>query len=942
MNGGLHSDGERTPELLSLFLKDIPYAIAVFDTEMRYVAYSQCWLDDYHLPQQSLIGRTHYEVFPEINDEWNQIHRRCLAGEILSRVDDPFVRDDGRIDYVTWKIIPREGDDGSVVGIVMYTKVSTPQVIAEKTNREYEHELRILLESTKAVPWRMDYLSGEFTYMGSQVEELLGYPANSWKSLETWASRIHPEDRESAVALCQEKAAEGCDHDFEYRTISASGDTVWLRDVVSVTKDEQGSVIALVGLFLDISGQKASEECLRASKTQYHSVIETSGDGFWLTDSRGFILETNDAYSRLSGYSKEDLVGMHVSDLDAQEQSEETAEHIEKIIRTGSDLFETTHRKKSGEIWHVEISTSFTYSSGGLFFVFSRDITERKRTQQELRLIAEIFENTSEGIVITDPEGVIVNVNNAYCAITGYSAEEMIGAMPSKIKSDRHDKGFYKGMWKSITENGFWVGEIWDRRKSGEVFPKWLSINAIHDENGKLSHYVGTFSDITVLKGIEQELEQMAYHDPLTKLPNRVLFKDRLETEIARCKRYGYQCALLFLDLDQFKLVNDTLGHAVGDELLVNVAHCIQKMVRANDTVARMGGDEFTILLTRLNNTDAAATMAQSVIDELLKPINLMNEEIRVGGSIGVAIYPDDGKDFSTLTRHADAAMYVVKSRGRGHYHFYSEDMERSAQEHLKLKRDLYHAIEQQQFFLVFQPQVDANNGRTVRCEALIRWQHPVWGLVPPDKFIPIAEDGGLILPIGDWVIREVCKQLQLWQANDVEIPAVAINLSARQFRQDGLVERIIAILDEYQVPVELIEFEITETVAMENAESTMRRLSALAARGFSIAIDDFGAGYSSLSYLKTFQVNKLKLDRSFVRDIPDDGNDAAISSAVIQMANSLGLEVVAEGVETGEQRDFLLSQGCRIMQGYLFSKPLSADDYTEHFTRQCRAREIS
>lgn len=938
----MYCDGERTHELLSLFLTDIPYAVAVLDTDMRYVAYSQRWLDDYQLPPRSLLGRTHYEVFPEISDEWKQIHRRCLAGEVLSRADDPFVRDDGRIDYVTWKIVPTRDEGGAVTGIVMYTAVSTAQVIAEKKNREYEHELRILVESTRAVPWRMDHLSGKFTYMGPQVEKLLGYPADSWRDMESWASRIHPDDRESAVALCLNKTAEGCDHDFEYRMLSASGEIVWLRDVVSVIKDEQARVVALAGLFLDVSGQKAAEESLRASKAQYRSVIETSGDGFWLTDNRGFILQTNDAYARLSGYGKDELVGMHISDLDAQEQPEETAARIEKIIRNGSDLFETTHRRKSGEIWNVEISTSFTHSSGGLFFVFSRDITERKRTQQELRLIAEVFKNTSEGIVITDPDGVVVNVNTAYCEITGYRQEEITGQKPSKMKSGMHDSDFYREMWGSLTENGSWVGEIWDRRKNGEVFPKWLSINAIHDENGKLTHYVGTFSDISKLKSIEQELEQMAYYDPLTKLPNRILFRDRLETEINRCRRHGYRCALLYLDLDRFKLVNDTLGHATGDELLVEVALRIQNMMRTNDTVARMGGDEFTILVTRLNNPDAAAAVAQGLIDELMKPINVMGEEIRVGGSVGIAMYPDDGDNYSTLTRHADVAMYAAKSRGRGYYHFYSEDMDRSAQEHLKTKRDLYHAIEKEEFFLVFQPQVDAASGRTVRCEALIRWQHPKRGVVSPDRFIPIAEDSGLILPIGEWVIREVCKQIRFWQSHNLEAPPVAINLSARQFRQEGLVERIMAILDEYCVPVNLVEFEITETIAMENAESTMMRLSALAERGFSIAIDDFGTGYSSLSYLKTFPVDKLKLDRSFVRGIPEDSNDAAISSAVIQMAISLGHEVVAEGVETKEQRDFLLALGCRIMQGYFFSRPLGANSVMEYFTKGSNVEQIS
>ena len=933
MTRTLYSDPQRTHQLLATVLKNLPYAVAVLDTQMRYVAYSQRWLEDYQLPERSLYGHSHYEIFPEISDEWKQIHQECLAGALRSRVDDPFPRKDGSVDYVTWKIVPWRNEHGSIAGMIMYTTVSTPQVIAEKKNRQYEQEMRILLESTKAVPWRLNFATKLFTYMGPQVEALLGYPADSWTDMQSWISRIHPDDREKAVSFCLAETEEGRDHDFVYRAFSASGGAVWVRDVVSVIQDAQGEVVALTGLFLDISEQKTTEERLRKSEEQYRSVLETSEDGFWLSDTTGVILEANDAYARLSGYSKEELIGMHVSELEAQEKPEEVTRHINKIIKTGSDLFETRHRKKSGEIWDVEISTSFNRSSGDRFFVFARDITERKRTQQELHLIAEVFKNTSEGIVITDPHGVIINVNTAYCDITGYSREEMIGEKPSKIKSGRHDKEFYKRMWQCLREDGYWVGEIWDRRKNGEVFPKWLSINAVRDEHDQLTHYVGTFSDISVLKGIEHELEQLAYYDSLTGLPNRALFQDRLETEMKRCDRYGAQCALLFLDLDRFKFINDTLGHAAGDELLIEVARRIQTKVRSNDTVARMGGDEFTILLTTLNNPDAAAGAAQSIINELLKPMTLRGEEIRVGGSIGIAIYPEDGENSNTLTRHADAAMYEAKTKGRGQYHFFSAYMDQAAQEHLNIERDLHRALEEEQFFLVFQPQLDASTGRMVRSEALIRWQHPQRDVVPPDSFIPIAEDTGLIIPIGEWVIREVCRLIRHWHDADIDVPPVAINLSARQFRQDGLVESIMAIMDECNVPVELIEFEITETVAMENAESTLQRLSALADNGFSLAIDDFGTGYSSLSYLKTFPVNKLKLDRSFVRDIPDDANDAAISSAVIRMANSLGHEVVAEGVETEAQKEFLLEQGCSIMQGYLFSRPLSADQFLTYLS---------
>jgi diguanylate cyclase (GGDEF)-like protein/PAS domain S-box-containing protein len=922
-------------DLLPQLLKHIPYAFAALDKQMRYVAHSQSWLKAYHLPEQSLIGLSHYEVFPEIGKEWKQIHQQCLSGATLSREDEPFPRQDGSVDYVSWTVMPWRQADGEIIGIFMFTTVSTAQVVAENRSRRYQQQLQSLLQTTKAVPWRMDVESGLFSYMGPQVEKLLGYPANTWENLQTWAERIHPQDRDWALSRCQEWTAEGRDHDFEYRALHANGETLWLRDAVTVIKDEQGRAVELAGLFIDISEQKRGEEQLRRSEEQYRSVIKTSGDGFWHTDMEGYLLETNEAYARLSGYRVDELVGMHISDLEAYEKPKETASHIEKIIRDGADIFETQHRRKDGTVWDVEISTSFSHDYGGHFFVFCRDISERKRTQQEMRLIAEVFKNTSEGIVITKPDGTIIDVNPAYCEITGYSREEMIGAKPSKIKSDRHDKEFYHHMWQSLVEKGYWVGEIWDRRKNGEVFPKWLNINAVRDEHGGLTHYVGTFSDISVLKGIEKELEYMAYYDPLTGLPNRLLFKDRLESELKSCQRFDNHCAVLFLDLDRFKLINDTLGHTAGDELLIEVARRIEQSVRSNDTVARLGGDEFTLLLSQLKNPDAAAGVAQNLIEQLAQPITLQDNPLRVGASIGIAIYPEDGDNFTTLTRHADAAMYEAKAQGRGQYRFFSDYMDQSAHEHLSLERDLHLALERGQFFLVFQPQVNARTGCIIQCEALIRWQHPERGLVSPDKFIPIAEDTGLIHHLGDWVVAEVCRQLNRWKKQGIEPPPVAVNLSARQFRQDGLVERIMELLSKYQVGVEELEFEITESVAMENAEATMQRLTALSETGFSLAIDDFGTGYSSLSYLKRFPVRKLKLDRSFVRDIMVDENDAAISAAVIHMADSLGMEVVAEGVESVEQRDFLVNQGCAIIQGYLYSRPLSSDDYRAYLAER-------
>ncbi len=670
------------------------------------------------------------------------------------------------------------------------------------------------------------------------------------------------------------------------------------------------------------------------TKDEYRLAIETSGFGFWILEKSGKLLDVNEAYARMSGYSRSELLGMHFTNLVAHD-CELITSRIFQIVRRDNRVQKARHRRKDGTLWDVEYSASYSKKSGGHFFVIFHEIIDHTSPHQQLiHLSSEIFENSNEAIVITDVNGTILNVNAAYCRITGYGREEIIGEKPSKLKSGKHDAEFYAQMWQSLRDKGVWAGEIWDRRKNGEIFPKWLSIKTIYDDVGQATQYLGSFSDISMLKGIESELQKLAYYDPLTGLPNRALFRDRLTEELNRCQRYDGYCAVLFLDLDRFKLINDTMGHAAGDEVLVEVAQRIQKSLRSTDTFARMGGDEFTLLLPNISSTDAVAYVAKNIIELLNAPLIVHGEEVRLGGSIGIAVYPSDGDNLETLTRHADTAMYEAKARGRGQYHFFSAYMDQIAHEHLRLESDLHHALERNEFHLNFQPQIDARNDQVVRSEALIRWVHPERGIVSPDKFIPIAEESGLILQIGDYVIREVCRLIKMWREQGIEVPPIAINLSARQFRQADLVKRIMDILKEYEVGVEALEFEITEGVAMENAESTMYRLSMLANEGFSIAIDDFGTGYSSLSYLKTFPLNKLKLDRSFVMDIPGDQNDAAISSAVIRMAHSLGMEVIAEGVETIEQVAFLLEEGCTIMQGYHFSKPLSADDYIQFLQR--------
>lgn len=562
-----------------------------------------------------------------------------------------------------------------------------------------------------------------------------------------------------------------------------------------------------------------------------------------------------------------------------------------------------------------------------------RNILKHRQTEEQLDLAARVLENTSEGIVITDAATYIVEVNQAYCQIMGYSREEIIGEKPSKVRSGRHGPEFFAEMWRCLNDNGRWVGEIWNRRKNGEVFPKWLTIDAIRNARGQPTHYIGVFSDISQLKEAEAKLEKLAYFDALTGLPNRIMFRDRLEREVTAYRRNGQMAGVFFLDLDRFKNVNDTLGHAAGDQLLVEVAQRLRNELRENDTVARLAGDEFTVILRDVRDADACARVAKTIVEKMAEPIIITDTELFVGISIGIALLPDDGLDADTLLRHADVAMYHAKQAGRSQYRFYDAPMDARTHAHLTLDADLRRALERQELVVHYQPQVDVTTGHLVAAEALLRWNHPVHGMTLPAQFIPLAEDNGLILPLSEWMLHTVCRQVADWTKAGLAGFPVTVNFSARQFRQENLARRIRDIVDAWGIAAEAIEIEITESTAMDNAEAMVPLLKSLADVGFRIAIDDFGSGYFSLPYLKRFPVYKLKMGRSFVMDIPGDANHSAITSAVIGLAKSLGLSVMAVGVETPAQRDFLRALGCDCQQGYLYGEPVAPSTF-ETLTR--------
>jgi diguanylate cyclase (GGDEF)-like protein/PAS domain S-box-containing protein len=583
--------------------------------------------------------------------------------------------------------------------------------------------------------------------------------------------------------------------------------------------------------------------------------------------------------------------------------------------------------------WEVRNLPATDGGAGSRVWVL-RHAGDPRPVERQLRLFARVFEHSADAIMVTDGEGRIVRVNEAFTRITGYSPAEVLGHTPRVLQSGLHDEEFYSGLWKALRGEGTWQGEIWNRRKSGEIYPQWMSIGTLDAEAGEIVHFVAIFTDITDKKRSEDTIHYLAYYDGLTSLPNRPMFEEKLVQALRDGQRNGRWLTILYLDLDRFKDINDSLGHASGDRLLRSVATRLLETVRNNDVVARLGGDEFVILLSDLTDANtaskAAATVARKVIAALAEPFNLEGHEVLVSTSIGIALAPQDGEDTGELIKNADTAMYQVKSSGKGHYQFYSREMNLAIRRRLRLEHSLRKALEHDEFHLVFQPQVSVREGTVIGMEALLRWRQPHGEIIPPGEFIQLAEETGLILPIDEWVLRRACAQARSWVDAGIRDFRLAVNLSGRQFHRRGLILLVGRILSEIGLEPRYLELEITEGSVMADIDRAVEVLRGLRQMGVRLAVDDFGTGYSSLSYLRRLPIHTLKVDRAFIQEIATSAQDAAIVEAIVQLGHSLGLQLVAEGVEQPEQLSVLDAQGCDSVQGFLLSRPLRAVDATD------------
>ena len=555
--------------------------------------------------------------------------------------------------------------------------------------------------------------------------------------------------------------------------------------------------------------------------------------------------------------------------------------------------------------------------------------------ERKLHLASSVFNNTNEGIVVTDSNAIIQSINPAFTRITGYDEDEVLGCNMNLIQSGNHDKVFYKKFWESLQNTGKWQGEFWDRRKDGTIYPQWLNINAILESNGTVRNYVGVFSDLTALKESEENLLHLLGHDSLTDLPNRHLFQERLAFAVKDAQERQAMVAIFLLDLDRFKMINDTMGHDIGDRMLIQVGQRLSaamaaKNIPGTSVLGRLGGDEFGIILPKLSQAQDAAQFAKTLLELFTKSFTIEKMEYFIGASIGIGIYPLDGNDVNTLMKNTDATMYHAKEQGRNNFQFYRDSLNTSSMARMLMEGSLRNAVEKGEFLLYYQPQMDLKTGKLVGAEALIRWLHPQQGMISPGEFIPLAEETGLIIPMGTWALETACQQSKEWIDAGFSPIRVAVNLSGIQFKQPEFTEMVIGVMQRSGMDANFLELELTESIAIGNVETTYAKLKMLSNVRIKLAIDDFGTGFSSLSYLKRFPIDTLKIDQSFVRNCTNDSEDAAIIRTFIGLAHSLGLSVIAEGVETQEQLAFLKLHDCDEIQGYFYSRPVAAEAFAE------------
>jgi diguanylate cyclase (GGDEF)-like protein/PAS domain S-box-containing protein len=870
-------------------------------------------------------------IAPEYRGAFNQMHQRVLAGETVELAFEVLGLKGGRR-WLETHAVPMQYR-GETVQLAV-TRDVTDRKCAEMALQESEERYRTAFKTSRELIniSRMKdgcYLdvNDEFTRLtGWTKEEAIGKTSIE---LKIWRNAG---DRQRIVDILQR---DGFCENLLIEFVARSGriSTGLFSATVMTFKGEQ----CLFSVTRDITERREAEKFLELTNKRMSALIEAIPDAVFFKDSEGRWLITNESAKQLFQLNAIPWEGKNELEL-ADLHPEFRAAHQtclvddEKAWQTkGMSLFAETVTDTEGYNRHFEVRKIPVFDEHGgrqSLIILGRDITEHKQAEEALRIAATAFES-QQGIAITNARRVILRVNKAFTAITGYSAEEAVGKTPSILASGRHDRAYYAAMTQALETTGAWQGEIWNRRKNEEIYPEWLTISAVKDTDGLTTHYVATFQDVSERVSAQAQIDTLAFYDPLTLLPNRRLLLDRLEQALHLSTRHTRQNALLFVDLDNFKTLNDTLGHSQGDALLVQVAQRLKTCVREGDTVARLGSDEFVVMLEDLSEDEIEAgtqaeTVGEKILDAFVPVFSIDSSAHHSTPSIGITLFGGavmEGR--GQPLKRSELAMFQAKAAGRNTLRLFDAQMQAKVSAHAAMEADLREAVAKQQFLLHYQPQI-VGAGRITGVEALVRWQHPLRGMVSPAQFIPLAEESGLILPIGQWVLETACAQLAAWSSQpELAHLTMAVNVSARQFKQSNFVDSVLAILECTQATPKLLKLELTESMLVDDVEAIISKMGVLKAHGICFSLDDFGTGYSSLTYLKRLPLDQLKIDQGFIRNIVTDSNDSAIAKMVVVLAESLGLSVIAEGVELQAQADFLAHLGCHAYQGYLFSRPL-------------------
>ncbi|WFP52271.1 PAS domain S-box protein [Methylomonas sp. EFPC3] len=823
------------------------------------------------------------------------------------------------------------GDIYAVCGIC--TDISERKA-AEKRLQESERRWKFALESGGDGVWDWDLASGQ-VFLSPRCMEILNFDElDARDNYRNWKASIHPEDSPKLMADLQAHLNNLNPRFSNEHRIKVDGDWRWIlsRGLV-IERDANGKASRMIGTHTDISKRKLLQW------QQLEKIVAGAPEAALLVAASGNILLANQPAATVFGYAREVLIGRNVDDLVPFPANLNHAALRERFMRDDVARPMSANRslaalRADGSQFPVEISLNpLEINNQHTVLVSVHDVSERKRLEREMQLMAMIHQAIGEAVMVADANNRIIAINDAFTRLTGYLEEEVIGKTTDILKSGRHSPDFYQHMWHSLLQTGHWQGEIWNKRKNGEIYHEWLVINSIYNENGELERRVAMFSEITEQKHVEQAIWRQANFDPLTDLANRRMFQDRLNQEIKKSARDRTGLAVMLLDLDRFKEVNDTLGHGMGDVLLKEAAKRLLDCVRQADTVARLGGDEFTIILGELESQADTDRVAQAILHSLSEPFRLGDELAYISVSIGITLYPQDATAAEQLMKNADQAMYSAKQQGRNRYSYFTAEMEQVAQNRMRLTNDLRQALVNGELELHYQPVVDLTTGAMHKAEALLRWRHPKRGRVSPAEFVPLAEETGLIVDIGDWVFRVAAQQVARWRASHAPDFKISINKSPVQFARHNRVDsEWLAYLQSLGLAGQAIVIEITEGLLLDADNVIRDHLYAYRDAGIQVAIDDFGTGYSSLSYLKKFDIDYLKIDQSFVRNLGFDASDLALCEAIIVMAHKLGLKVVAEGIETRQQMQLLRAAGCDYGQGHLFSKPLPAEKFADLF----------